>query len=440
MTIPFEYKVAFRRVMLDFENSVLHEYDRLTEYTELCIPYICKRTNLSQDEAKKRLCRPTVLSEHWARNRVAWYDEYQLSWPVSTSSEPLELKPITICTLCANVSTLLTLARLIKNYENIGVDVRCRFATPMDYWLSDSLLDDVDIFVTELSAPIICGIDECNKYELAFPIHITDEGVIYKNKDSWRRDSLRQGRVGNPIVTIGTSSLSHARTIYGKKTNEGFDFLKSTKEWQNIVGTLGNDDKLFVWEPWLSMFKERYRDNGLYAHTNGWFIMGMFVNSNTLYNMDRQPQIIFFFDAFIKEWRNTFKNRDFLGEEDIYELHEFDGWHTTFFNTILSSIGYLEAEHQIEKRDKIIMIFNEKIKKYCSDSNDITYINTIERDVVKGLYKLQEDKINLALSCLDRLAKDRKIQPTEKATEFMYCINSKLPKSRFGEFKEWLIG
>jgi len=201
MAVQFQYKVALRRAMMDFDNSLLHEYAKLTEYTKLCIPYLCKRSNLSEDEAVKRLCRPSVLNEHWARDRRAWVDDYHLSQPISkprhdpakpkplnynlsqSRADPLGLKPIRICTLCANISTLLTLARLIKNYENIGIEVKCSFTSPMEYWSSPSLLEDVDIFVTEISAPIICGIDACDKYELAFPIHFTEEGVIYKNKD-----------------------------------------------------------------------------------------------------------------------------------------------------------------------------------------------------------------------------------------------------------------
>lgn len=404
-------KVAHYRAKSDLKNSLLHTYELFTQASDICVPYICRRTGISEADAKHFLSRPPILDEHWL-DRAPWSNTPLVKPDTAHDS------PIRVNSICINVGVLLTLSHL-ANTQSVDIDVRCNYLTPLEYWSTAAFVENVDVFVTELSSPFISEIKACEMFRLAFPIHKVAEGVLTSSPLL----DLYPSTYRKAIVTEGTSTVTHA------KANEERDplILKSPRQWKTILSQITNRELFFAWEPWLYLIEKQRPD--LHVIRHGQFIMGMFVNRLTLEDPVRQQHVLHFLDAFVRQWRLLQSTHTSVGPKSVKSLDSFVGWRDTFNRAMLVAVSPVESEHVVltATREEVLELLNGIQKKIEPDPRIIERVSLYYDEIQTAVEELPEEQLFTVKVLMESLLKSREKTAWEKIKEIRAFILQPMP-------------
>lgn len=395
------HNVALYRALSDYRQSLLHDYERFSQALTLCVPYLSVRAGLSKRDAEQRLARSELLDRHWL-SRGPWSG-------ISMNSPTLhEQAPVRVASTCLNAGVLLALAEL-RSKTNVRVD--CSYLTPLEYWSSPTLADDVDVFVTEVSSPYISGTQAGEVFQLALPIHLVAEGVITKNPLLYLPYSTP--RRTSAIVTAGTSTVTHAKQRFGRNIEE----IPDASVWRSVLASITDAEVFFAWEPWLYLIEKSLPE--MHVIRDGQFIIGMFVANATLEDAARRPAILGFLDAFVRQWRSLVARRDAITESDLRRLDEFAGWSNTFNRAMLVAVSSVEVEHVVTTavRGTILKLIGTIRESIGPEPRLIEEVAPRIDDIERHIGRLLEKDLQPLLVLVEDLVKSHDKRPWAQIDE-----------------------
>lgn len=405
------HKFAHYRALDDLRLSVLHDYHTFKYAAEQCIAKAMERTGMTRSEAVRRFSIPPILLQHW-QNRAPWND-------IPAAGETVQdAEPIRIKSICINTGVLYLLRKLIDSNE-LAIHVDCNYFAPLEYLSSTSLIDDVDVFVTEIASPFYSEVQACDNFALAYPIHTVVEGYATKNKEVGT-GGLEPGKDHTTIVLGATSSEGQA---YQWPVREKIR-LQNPKDLEGMFSSLDSDELVCVWEPWLEMI-DRSNQDGLRVVRQGHFIMGMFVNRLALEDPSRQIGMIRFLDTFIRQWRSLHAHQKLVQELDMIRLNAFRGWQESFQRAMIIAESSFVPVHPVPEvaRKQILELVDAIGQSLPPDQLIIDRVAQIRNAISAEIATLPEKLLPAILMQAEVLIRSRDKPAWQQINEILAHIN-----------------
>jgi hypothetical protein len=194
------------------------------------------------------------------------------------------------------------------------------------------------------------------------------------------------------------------------------------------LSQITNREVFFAWEPWLYLIEKQRPD--LHVIRNGQFITGMFVNRLTLEDPARQPSLLHFLDAFVRQWRLLQSKRASVRPKDIRSLDVFAGWRDAFNRAMLVAVSPVESEHVVltATREEIVDLLEGIQKKIEPNPRIIERITLYCDEIRSSVEKLPEEQLYTVYVLVKNLSKSREKTAWEKIKEIQAFISQ--PMSR----------